>query len=106
MIILHLTYCILGNFSWFLSSADFFQNKLFEKILSGIPSECQTVWTLIRPDVLSDLIWVQIVCQGYQQTTLVDKELILYATLLLCCELRFFNISKKIYYGEISVHSV
>ena len=21
----------------------------FEKILSGIPSECQTVWTLIRP---------------------------------------------------------
>ena len=27
----------------FLSSADFFQNQLFGKILSGIPSECQTV---------------------------------------------------------------
>ena len=52
----------------------FFQNLLFEKILSGIPSECQTVWTLIRPDDSSGLIWVQTVCQGYQQTTLVDKD--------------------------------
>ena len=58
-----------------MSSADFFQNQLFEKILLGIPSECQTVWTLIRPDDSSGLIWVQTVCQGYQQTTLVDKEL-------------------------------
>ena len=29
----------------------------------------------IRPDNSSGLIWVQTVCQGYQQTTLVDKEL-------------------------------
>ena len=29
-----LTFCILGN----LSSADFFQNQLFRKILAGIPS--------------------------------------------------------------------
>ena len=55
----------------------FFKIKLFEKILSGIPSECQTVWTLIRPDDSSGLIWVQTVCQGYQQPTLVDKELML-----------------------------
>ena len=27
----------------FLSSADFFQNQIFRKILSGIPSDCQTV---------------------------------------------------------------
>ena len=26
------------------------------------------------PDVLSGLIWVQIVCKGNQQTTLVSKE--------------------------------
>ena len=52
----------------------FFKSNL-EKILSGIPSECQTVWTLIRPDNLSGLIWVQFVCQGYQQTTLVDTEI-------------------------------
>ena len=38
----------------FLSSADFFQNQLFRKILSGIPSECLTVWIQIqtRSDIL------------------------------------------------------
>ena len=53
----------------FLSSADF--SKLtFKKNLSGIPSECQTVWLQIRPDLLSDLIWVQTVRKVCQQTTL------------------------------------
>ena len=55
-----------------MSSSDFFQNSPLENLLSGIPLECQTVWTLIRPDKSSGLIWVQTVCQGYQQTTLVD----------------------------------
>ena len=32
----------------FLSSADFFFKSSFQKILSGIRSECQTVRTLIR----------------------------------------------------------
>ena len=50
------THCLLGNFSCFLSSGEFFQSLLFEKILSGISSECQTVWTLIRPDNSSGLI--------------------------------------------------
>ena len=36
-----------------LSSANFFQNQLFQKILLGIQSECQTVWTQIRSDTLS-----------------------------------------------------
>ena len=55
-----------------LSSADFFfQNYFFQKILSGILSECQTVWIQIRADILSALIWVQTVCKGYQQTTKV-----------------------------------
>ena len=40
-------------FHVFLLSADFFQNQLFRKILSGIPSECQTVWIQFRPDILS-----------------------------------------------------
>ena len=62
-------------FHTFLSSADLFQNQLFRKILSGIPSECQTDWIQIRPDVLSGLIWVQSVCKSYQQTTLGGKEL-------------------------------
>ena len=53
-----------------------FSKLIFEKILSGIPSECQTVWTLIRPDESSGLIWVHTVCQGYQQTTLIDKRIL------------------------------
>ena len=48
----------------------FFQNQFFQKILSGMPSVCQTVWIQIRPDILSGLIWVQTVCKGYQQMTL------------------------------------
>ena len=58
-----------------LSSADVFQNQLFRKILSRIPSECQTDWIQIRPDVMSGVIWVQTVFKSYQQTTLGDKEL-------------------------------
>ena len=91
-----LTHCLLGNFSCFLSSADFFQNQLFEKFLSGIPSECQTVWTLIRPDDSSGLIWVQTVCQGYQQTTLVDKEL-----KSMCLD--FENMSKRKKYSLLTL---
>ena len=60
----------------FLSSADFFQNQLFPKILPGIPSEFQTIWIQIGTDVLSVLIRVRTVCEGYQQTALVGKELI------------------------------
>ena len=50
----------------FLLSADFIQNHFFfQKILSGIPSECLTVWNQIRPDIMSGLNWVQTVCKGY-----------------------------------------
>ena len=51
--------------------------QVLKKNLSGIPSECQTVWCQIRPNILSGLIWVQTVCKNYQQMTLVGKELIL-----------------------------
>ena len=74
-----------GSFDWsllpsgkfcmlFLSSADFIQSQLFQRILFGIPSESQIVWIQFRPDILlrmSGLIWVQTVCKIYQQTTLV-----------------------------------
>ena len=72
-LILHITVLILrllSNFSCFLSSADFFQNHLFPNILSGIPSECQTVCTEIRNNTLLALIWVQTVCKDYQQMTI------------------------------------
>ena len=48
--VLTICICMLGNFSKKLSSAGFFQNQLFQKFLSGVQSECQTVWTQIRPD--------------------------------------------------------
>ena len=45
----------------------------FLNILSRIQSVCQRVWIWIWPDILSDLIWSQTVCKGYQQTTLVNR---------------------------------
>ena len=65
---------VIGSFSmfFFFTFPDFFQNQLFQKILSRILSESQIVW----PNVLSGLIWVQTVCKSYQQTTLGDKEFI------------------------------
>ena len=44
--------------------------NFFEKFFG-----CQTVRIQIRPDILLGLIWVQIVCKGYQQATLEGKEL-------------------------------
>ena len=57
-----------------LSSVDFFffQNQLFRKILSGIPSECQTDWIQVRPDVFSGLIWTQ---SDLQKLSALKKEL-------------------------------
>ena len=58
------------------SSADFFfKIALFRRILSGLPYGCQTDWIQIRPDVLSDLIWIKTVYKSYQQTTLGGKKL-------------------------------
>ena len=50
-----------------LPSADFFQNYLFKKIISGTLSEWQTVWIQIRTDILSVLISVQTVCRRAKQ---------------------------------------
>ena len=45
-------------FCWLL-----FQSQLFlRKLLSGTPSECQTVRFQVRSDVLLGLIWIQTVC--------------------------------------------
>ena len=54
----------------FLSSADFFQKQLFQKVIQELQTECQTAWIQIRPDILLGLIWVQTVetvCKGYRQ---------------------------------------
>ena len=63
----------------------FFSNQFFRKFLSGIPpSECQTDWIQIRPDILSGLNWVQSEYKDYQQTTLVGNELTLFASRDFC----------------------
>ena len=54
--------CMLGNFHAFSSSADIFQNQLFRKTLSGIPTECQTILDpyqarhFVRPDLGSNFL--------------------------------------------------
>ena len=58
-----------------LFCADFFSKSTFQKIILGIPSECQTDWIHIRPNILSGLVWVQTVWKGYQQMKLESKEL-------------------------------
>ena len=65
---------LLGNFALFLSSADFIsKSTFFRNISPGISSECQTVWIQIRYKVLPGLKWIQTVCRGYQETTLVGR---------------------------------
>ena len=55
---IYLFLCWIILHAFLLSNDFFFQNQLFQKLISGIPSECQTVWIQIRPDKLSGLIWV------------------------------------------------
>ena len=50
-------------FGLFNGQLIFFKINFFEKNISGMPTECQTVWILIRPDILSGLICVQSVLQ-------------------------------------------
>ena len=59
------SFCII-----FLSSTDFFSKFNFRKKRS----ECRTVWTLIRSNDSSGLIWVQTVCKDTHQTAHAGKE--------------------------------
>ena len=67
---------MLGNFACIFVVCGFFsfKNNILKKKkknVSGITSECLTVWLQIKPDILLGLIWVQTVCKGYQQMTKV-----------------------------------
>ena len=61
-------------FMFFLSSAGYFKNWVFQTNLSGTPSECQTVWIQIKTHIMLVLIWVQTVCKDHQQTTSNHKQ--------------------------------
>ena len=56
----------------FYHQAILFSKLTFSTNLSGIPSKRQTVWIQMRSDILSGLIWLQTVCDGYTITTLVN----------------------------------
>ena len=61
------TLCLLCKFASFLLSAFFFLLKNSFRNTIRVSNS----WIQIRPDILSSLIWIQTVCKGYQQTTLV-----------------------------------
>ena len=64
--------CLLGNFAYFLSSADFF------KINFAKNSFRNTIRVADSLDPgLSGLVGAKTVCKGSQRTTLVDKQLVL-----------------------------
>ena len=58
----------------FLSSADFFKINFFQNFFEKT-IRVETVWIQVRHDILSGLIWIQTAYKGYQQTTLIGKEL-------------------------------
>ena len=64
---------MLGNFSCFCYRLlTFFKINFFEKFhLGTLLYGLQMVWTKIRTDIMSVLIWVQSICKGYQQMTKV-----------------------------------
>ena len=66
--ILYLNLCMLGNFSSFCCCLTFSKTNFQEHY------QCQMVWIQIRTD-MSVLIWIQIVCTGYQQTTKVNTSM-------------------------------
>ena len=76
-----------------------FENQLLKENLKRILSENKTDWIQIRPNILPglDLICVQIVCRGYQQTTIAGKELKAQSNVRadpdFCCLLITFEIS-------------
>ena len=68
--------CMLGILHAFCHMLTFCQNQQFEKINSGIPSERQALPILTWTDIVSGLIWIQlIVWNDHQQTTLAGKVL-------------------------------
>ena len=64
-----LTFLRIVNFCMLLSSFKF-RTKTTRK-----QSKCLSLWIKVRLDVLSGLIWVQTIFNGYQQKTLTGKEI-------------------------------
>ena len=86
-----------------------FSKLTFSKILSGIPSECQTAWIQFRTGILSVLIWVQPVSKSYhQETTKVtaSRETVTHACATIHWMYLFAWIDSFIPVNNLSVKSV
>ena len=69
ILLIKLTLCMLDNFLCFCCHLllTFFSKLTFsKKNLSGTLSECQTVWIQINNNIWLVLVWVRIICTGYQ----------------------------------------
>ena len=53
-----------------LLKTNLFNNNKNQEYLKSVK-----VWTQIRPDILSGLIWVQTLCLSYQHTSVANKKL-------------------------------
>ena len=87
---------MLGNFCmlFFCQLLTFFKFNFLKKKLSGTLSECQMIWTQIRTDILSVLIWVQrISVLIWVQTVYKDYQQMTKGT---TTEERVYHISKKV----------
>ena len=82
-----LTLCMLGHFSWLLSSTDIFQHYFFQNIPSRITSECQTGWIQITTRSSLDL-GPNCLHLGYQQMTKYVS-----CQVLMCTFTFYFNLS-------------
>ena len=63
---INLTLCMSGNLAYLMLSADFICLFYFLN-LSCVPSQCQTFWTQIKPDIMLNLILVQTVGDARSQ---------------------------------------
>ena len=70
----------------FVSSADFFQNQVFRKILSGIPSMCQIVWIQIRDLSSADFFFkTNFLKSSFRNTINVSNSLDPDRGFVVCC---------------------
>ena len=74
---MQLTLCLFGNFACFFVVRCFFQKSTFSKNSFKITIRMSNSLDPDQARHFVGLIWGQTVCKGYQQTTLVGKELYL-----------------------------
>ena len=74
---------------------------VFEKYFLGYHLSGQTVWIQIRTDTFLGLTWVQTVCNGYQQSTLVGKMLSKICLISVVCLVSNFNqLTPEVYFYQ------